>query len=63
VSITDARPAILQQHRAAASSARTRSTNRLERELRNAIPLTAEQRARLITAAASIPVVTEAGAA
>ena len=55
--ITDEHRTDLQQHRAAASSARIRQTNRLERELRNAIPLTAEQRARLITAAAGIPVI------
>lgn len=47
-----------QQQRAAESSARIRVSRRLLRELRNTRPLTAEQRAEVIAAAASIKVTT-----
>lgn len=50
----------VQQHRAAASSARKRSTRRLLRELGNAPALTAEQRAQIITAAAQMRLVDDA---
>lgn len=52
------KPPDTQQHRAAASSARVRSTKRLLRELHNVKPLTEAQRDALIAAAAAIPVVT-----
>lgn len=48
----------IQQHRAAASSARARVTRRLTRDLRSARPLTETQRAAVIAAAASIPTIT-----
>jgi hypothetical protein len=47
----------VQQHRAAASSARIRSTRRLVREIGNAPALTADQRAQVITAAAQMRLV------
>jgi len=49
----------LQQHRAAASSARRRRTDKLLRELRTTRPLTPAQREELARAVASIPVVTQ----
>lgn len=51
-------PAHSQQRRAAAASARVRSTKRLLRELHDVKPLTEAQRDALIAAAAAIPVVT-----
>jgi hypothetical protein len=48
----------LQQHDAAASSARSRRTARLLRELHSCRPLTESQRDALVSAAAAIPVVT-----
>lgn len=47
----------LQQHQAAAASARSRITARLVRELSACRPLTADQRAALIEAAECIEVV------
>lgn len=50
-------PEKVQQHHAAAQSARVRTTRRLVRELGATKPLTEAQRAEIIAAARNIPVV------